>query len=107
MCGQVKAVRIFYFGIMGKRGVFKMDAVKAFIKKETVLCAAVLVAVMSMFFVPPSLDYLRYIDFRVLILLLCLMLAVAGLRSVGVFEWVIGRLLSCVKMYGSWFLFWY
>ena len=67
--------------------------IKAFIKKETVLVIAALCAVMTMFLVPPSLDYLHYIDFRVLCLLLCLMAVVAGFKSVGTFQWLTYQLL--------------
>lgn len=59
-----------------------------FIKKEAVFCIAMLLAVLSSFFVPPSIRYIGYIDFRVLALLLCLMLIVAGVRE----QWIFRRL---------------
>ena len=68
-----------------------------FIKKETVLCIAALLALCSAFFVPPSLHYLEYLDFRVLSLLFCLMLVVAGLQSIGVFQMLGTTLLSGTK----------
>ena len=43
------------------------------IKKDTVLFAAMVLAVISAFFVTPSLNYVNYIDFRVLGILLSLM----------------------------------
>ncbi len=57
-----------------------------FMKRETVLTVALVLAVISCFFVPPSADYLSYINFRVLILLFCLMTIVAGMVRVGAFE---------------------
>ena len=57
----------------------------SFLKKEPVLSAAAVCAVLSMFVVPPSAAYLSYIDVRVLCLLFCLMAIVAGLQSCGVF----------------------
>ena len=57
-----------------------------FIKRELVFCLALLLAILSAFFVPPSREYVSYIDFRVLGLLWCLMTVVAGLRSCGVFD---------------------
>ena len=45
--------------------------VKDFFKKENVCCIAFLLAVVSMFFIPPSVNYFSYIDFRVLALLFC------------------------------------
>ncbi len=52
----------------------------SFIKKEPVLSAAAVLAVLSMFFVHPSTEYLSYIDFRTLALLFSLMTVVAGLK---------------------------
>lgn len=61
-----------------------------FFKNETVLCIAGLLALISAFFVTPSVAYLQYIDFRVLSLLFCLMLVVAGFQSIGLLAaWVL------------------
>lgn len=57
-----------------------------FIKKEAVLCAALLLGAVSMFLVPPDKEYPGYIDFRVLGLLFALMVVMAGLRELGVFD---------------------
>lgn len=65
-----------------------------FLKKETVLCIAAVLALVSVFFVPPSLEYINYMDFRVLALLFCLMLVVSGLRSIGVFGYLGSSLLK-------------
>ena len=54
-----------------------MKHVINFVKKEAVLSASALLAVISAFFVPPSAEYISYIDFRVLSLLFCLMMVVA------------------------------
>ena len=77
-----------------------MNGVKTFVtfvKKETAFCIAGLLAVVSMFFTPPSADYFYYIDYRVLSLLFCFMAVVAGFRSVGLFEWLIKKMLCYVK----------
>lgn len=71
--------------------------ISAFFKKETVLCIAAVLAVLSTFLVPPSMEYIDYIDFRVLALLFCLMLVVAGLQSIGLFRFLGVRLLSGIK----------
>lgn len=68
-----------------------------FIKKEAVLCAAAAHAIMSIFFVPPDSGYSGYIDYRVISLLFCLMLVVAGLRSVGLFTTLGSMLLKHAK----------
>ena len=58
-----------------------MKKILYFIKKETVLSIAVVLAVMSVFFVAPDREYISYIDFRTLAILFCLMSIVAGLRN--------------------------
>ena len=71
--------------------------IKEFIKKETVLFIAALCAVATMFLVPPSMDYIHYIDFRVLCLLFCLMGVVAGFKNVGAFQWLTFQLLCRIR----------
>lgn len=73
------------------------EKIKEFIKKETVLCIAALCAIATMFLVPPDGEYLHYIDFRVLCLLLCLMVVVAGFKSVGAFQWLTCQLMGKIK----------
>ena len=69
----------------------------AFLRHDPVLAAALLLAVVSMFFVPPSAAYLGYIDFHVLALLFSLMLVVAGLQKSGAFTLLTDKLLQRVK----------
>lgn len=57
----------------------------AFCKKEVVFVIAVAVAILSVFFVKPSAAYLSYPDYRVLALLFCLMIIVAGIKEQGIF----------------------
>lgn len=68
-----------------------------FFKKETVLCIAALLSVISAFFVPPSKEYLEYMDWRVLALLFGLMLVVAGLQSIGLFRYLGLKLLGKIR----------
>ena len=74
-----------------------MKRIKSFIQKETVLCIAALCALATMFLVPPDGEYLHYIDWRVLCLLLCLMAVVAGFKSLGAFDWLTYQLLRRIK----------
>ena len=50
-----------------------LNKLLGFLKGETVLCAAVVLAVISVFLVPPSWDYVGYIDWDTLALLFSLM----------------------------------
>jgi Na+/H+ antiporter NhaD/arsenite permease-like protein len=65
-----------------KNPIYKLSN---FIKKEVVLCIAGLAALLTMLFVPPTVEYLTYIDFRVLGLLFCLMAVVSGFNKTGIF----------------------
>lgn len=57
-----------------------------FVKSQPVLVIAFIAAVVTMFFVPPDGEYVGYINRTVLIELFALMIAVAGFRSVGIFD---------------------
>lgn len=67
-----------------------------FLKGETVLCAALALAAISMAFVPPDMEYTGYIDFRTLAILFCLMAVMAGLQKCGVFQYIAQALLGRV-----------
>lgn len=71
-----------------------MKRVVSFIKKETVLLAAWVLALISAFFVTPSRAYLGYIDFRSLGILWSLMVIMQGLKQNGVFSFAGTRLLA-------------
>ena len=75
-----------------------------FAKKETVLFAAVLLAFGSMVCVPPDMQYLSYIDYRVLALLFCLMTVMEVFKSTGFFAAVAGKLLEKVKTFRQLYL---
>ncbi len=74
-----------------------ISRIKEFVKKEAVFCIAALCALATMLVIPPDKEYLHYIDFRVLCLLLCLMGVVAGFRSLGAFQWLTYQLLRRIR----------
>ena len=63
-----------------------LTQLKNFAKRETVFCASLALALLSALAVRPDAAYLAYPDYRTLALLFCLMVVVAGFRSLGVFE---------------------
>lgn len=65
----------------------------AFFKKETILCVAGLLAVISMVWVPPDGEYMGYINWQVLVLLFCLMSVMGGLQALGIFKAIANTLL--------------
>lgn len=67
------------------------------IKRESVLVISVVLAVSSMFMVPPDEHYAGYIDYKTIGLLFCLMLVMAGYQKAGIFQWIGEALLTKVK----------
>ena len=65
----------------------------AFFKKETILCVAGLLAVISMIWIPPDGEYVGYINWQVLVLLFCLMSVMGGLQALGIFKAIANTLL--------------
>lgn len=65
----------------------------AFFKKETILCVAGLLAVLSMAWIPPDGEYMGYINWQVLVLLFCLMSVMGGLQALGIFKAIANTLL--------------
>ena len=70
---------------------------KTFIKKEPVLTIAMILAVISAFFVKPDIKYLDYIDFRTLGILFSLMAVMAGFKELGVFKFIALEILNHAK----------
>ena len=61
---------------------------KTFIKKESVFCISLLVAIISAFFNPPTKEYFQFPDYRTLGLLFSLMGISGGLKRAGIFTYV-------------------
>jgi len=63
-----------------------MKSLLTFMKKDIVFLVAFIFAIFSMFFVPPSLDYIHYVNEKVLIIMFSLMIAVAGMKEANLFS---------------------
>lgn len=74
-----------------------MKKLLTFIKKEAVLCAALLLAVLSAFVIPPDREYAGYIDYRTLAILFSLMSVMAGLQKLGLLHRIAQGLLGRIK----------
>ena len=77
--------------------ILQMNRIIDFLKKEIVLSVSFVLALSSMFFVPPSEKYFDYIDFRTLGLLFSLMTVMAGFNKMGVFKVIAEYLLNKVN----------
>lgn len=74
-----------------------LQKIRTFWKKETVLSITIILALLSMFIVRPNAGYLDYIDVRTLVILFSMMAVVAGLKKLGVFDWLAQKLLHTVQ----------
>lgn len=74
-----------------------MQKIVDFIKRETVLVVATILAAVSAVFVTPGPAYLGYIDWRVLGILLSLMIVMAGFQKTGLFDDIGIKLLERTK----------
>lgn len=74
-----------------------VNRIRNFIKKEAVLCIALGLAALSVFWQPVDRGYLEYIDWDTLMLLFCLMAAMAGFQRLGAFQRIGDALLAAVK----------
>ena len=57
----------------------------AFIKKNVVLCVAIVAACVSTVIVPPDAEYLSYFDFKTLTCLFCVLAVVCALKNINFF----------------------
>lgn len=74
-----------------------MDRFHDFFKKEIIFSISLILAIISCFFVKPSLDYFNYINWDTIILLFVIMLIVEILKNLSVFEILVRKLLVKVK----------
>ena len=69
----------------------------SFIRSKPVFFAAVFIAACSMLIVPPSEEYIGYINFKTLCQLFCLMAVVEGFKEIGIFSVIGSRLTRTVR----------
>lgn len=70
-------------------------------KKDTVLTISVILAVISMFIITPDKKYIKYIDFRTLVILFSLMTVMQGFKNMGFFKKIAQMLVSRCKSVNS------
>lgn len=68
-----------------------------FFKREIIFSISLILAIISCFFVRPSISYLDYINWDTIILLFAIMLIVEALKNLSVFEILVRKLLVKVK----------
>lgn len=74
-----------------------MKSLLRYLYKDKVFIIASLFAITSMFFIPPSARYIDYINYKVLIIMFSLMLAVAGVYETHFFDFIATKLVIKFK----------
>ena len=69
----------------------------AFIKKNAVLCIAILAAVITSFIVPPDREYLGYFDLKTLTCLFCVLAVVCAFRNIRFFSILAAKIVRVFK----------
>lgn len=70
------------------------DRIFNFFKREIVFSISVILAILSCFFVKPSMEYFDYINWDTIILLLVIMIVVEVLKNLAIFEILVRKLLT-------------
>ena len=81
------------------------DRIFKFFKKEIIFSISLILAIVSCFFVPPTINYLNYINWETIILLFVIMVFVEILKNLSVFEISVRKLLNKVRNTRSLVLF--
>ncbi|MBQ8642179.1 MAG: citrate transporter [Clostridia bacterium] len=72
-------------------------SIGAFIRKNTVLCIAAVLALATAVIVPPDLTYLTYFDTRTLTCLFCTLAMVCALRNIRFFTCIAEKIITVTK----------
>lgn len=70
------------------------DKIFTFIKREVVLSIAIILTIVTGFFIPIDKQYLNYFDYNTLICLFCMLAVVAGLKSTNIFELISRKMIG-------------
>ena len=73
------------------------EHVWAFIKKNAVLCIAILAALITSFIVPPDREYLGYFDLKTLTCLFCVLAVVCAFRNIRFFSILAAKIVRIFK----------
>lgn len=74
-----------------------MKRIKDFVKSEVVLPVAIVLTIITGFFVPIDKEYLNYFNYNTLISLFCMLAVVAGLKNTNVFDLMSRKLIGMFK----------
>lgn len=82
--------------IVSDRG-YMLKTLITFLSKDIVFFIAWIVAIVTMFFIPPNFNYLTYMNFDVLIIMFTIMISVAGIYKTHFFDFIATKLVLFFK----------
>lgn len=68
-----------------------------FVKKNVVLCVAIIAAAITSIIVPPDAEYIGYFDFKTLTCLFCVLAVVCALKNINFFYFLAGEIVKRFK----------
>ncbi len=71
--------------------------IKGFVRKNTVMVIAMVVAVLTMLIVPPDRAYGTYFDYKTLTCLFCTLAVVCALKNINFFYMLARKIIQCFK----------
>lgn len=74
-----------------------LNALKNFIRRNTVMVIALCAAVITSVIVPPDREYIGYFDFKTLTCLFCVLAVVCALKNVNFFYVLAEKIVECFK----------
>ena len=74
-----------------------LEIIETFVKKNTVLCIAIMAAFVTSLVVPPDAEYLGYFDFKTLTCLFCTLACICALRNIRFFVTLAHKIISVCK----------
>ena len=69
----------------------------SFVRKNAVMCIALLLAILTSFIVPPDAEYLSYFDFKTLSCLFCVLAVVCALKNIRFFYMLAQQIVRMFK----------
>ena len=73
------------------------DKCRSFIKNNTVMCIALIAAIVTSIIVPPDKEYFGYFDYKTLTCLFCVLAVVCALKNINFFYMLAKKVVRLFK----------
>lgn len=75
----------------------QISYITAFVKKNAVMCIALIAAVLTSFIIPPDNEYVGYFDYKTLTCLFCVLAVVCALKNINFFYMLARKVVQLFK----------